>query len=204
MIFDLLHLEGRSLLKLPYDDRRELLESLELNGDSWQTVPVFHDSGADVLAASKAAGMEGVVAKRRNSLYLPGKRSPSWTKVKHIRAQEVVIGGWHAGNGRRAGRIGALLMGIPSEDGLQYVGQVGTGFTEKMLDDLGARLAKHARKTSPFAGELPSAVRREAHYVTPMLVGEVAFSERTTDGLLRHPAWRGLRPDKAVKDVRPE
>ena len=204
IIFDLLHLEGRSLLKLPYDDRRALLESLELNGPSWQTAPVFHESGHDVLEASQAAGMEGVVAKRRDSTYLPGKRSPAWTKVKHISAQEVVIGGWHPGNGRREGGIGSLMMGVPDADGLRYVGQVGTGFSDKMLDDLYARLVKHERKTSPFAGPLPAPARKDAHWVTPTLVGEVAFSERTSDGLLRHPAWRGLRPDKSVADVRDE
>ena len=85
--------------------------------------------------------MEGVVAKRRDSTYLPGRRSPRWRKVKHVRTQEVVIGGWRPGNGRRAGGIGSLMMGVPDEDGLRYVGQVGTGFTDKMLDDLGARLA---------------------------------------------------------------
>jgi len=204
VIFDLLHLEGRSLLKLPYSHRRGLLESLELTGPSWQTAPVFHDSGADVLAASAAAGMEGVVAKQLDSTYAPGRRSPSWIKLKHTRTQEVVIGGWHPGNGRRAGRIGSLMMGVPSPDGLIYVGQVGTGFTERMLDDLGARLRRHERKTSPFLGELPSAIRRDAHWTAPKLVGEVAFSERTSDGLLRHPAWRGLRPDKSPDDVHPE
>jgi bifunctional non-homologous end joining protein LigD len=204
VIFDLLHLEGQSLLKLPYTDRRELLESLELSGTSWQTAPVFHDSGRDVLEASAAAGMEGVLAKRSSSTYLPGKRSPNWTKVKHVRTQEVVIGGWHPGNGRRAGGIGSLMMGVPDADGLRYVGQVGTGFTDKMLDDLGARLAKHERKTSPFAGQLPAPARKDAHWVTPILVGEVAFGERTSDGLLRHPSWRGLRPDKAVQDVHDE
>jgi len=204
VIFDLLHLDGRSLLKLAYSGRRELLESLELTGPSWQTAPVFHDSGADVLAASAGAGMEGVVAKRLDSSYLPGRRSSSWIKVKHARTQEVVIGGWHPGNGRRAGRIGSLMMGIPSEDGLTYVGQVGTGFSEKSLDDLGARLGRLERKTSPFVGQLPAAVRKTAHWTTPTLVGEVAYTERTADGLLRHPAWRGLRPDKSAADVRPE
>jgi bifunctional non-homologous end joining protein LigD len=204
VIFDLLHLDGRSLLKLAYSDRRELLESLELTGPSWQTAPVFHDSGADVLAASAGAGMEGVVAKRLDSTYLPGRRSPSWIKVKHARTQEVVIGGWHPGNGRRAGRIGSLMMGIPSENGLIYVGQVGTGFSEKLIDDLGARLGRLERKTSPFLGQLPAAVRKTAHWTTPTLVGEVAYTERTADGLLRHPAWRGLRPDKSAADVRPE
>ncbi len=204
VIFDLLHLDGRSLLGETYDARRELLDTLELDGASWQVSPVFSGPGADVLAASRTQGLEGVVAKRHTSRYEPGKRSPAWRKIKHVRTQEVVVGGWRPGNGRRAGRIGSLMLGIPDDGGLRYVGQVGTGFTEALLTDLGARLARLARKSSPFADQLPSAVRRDAHWVTPKLVGEVAFTEWTSDGLLRHPSWRGLRPDKSPSEVRPE
>ncbi len=201
VIFDLLHLDGRSLLALPYDDRRELLESLDLGGPSWQCAPVFYDSGRDVLDASAAAGMEGVVAKRRDSRYHPGRRSPDWIKVKHVRTQEVVIGGWRSGNGRRSGSIGSLMLGVPGEGGLRYVGQVGTGFTDQMLVTLLTQLRRHERKSSPFTEPLPKAVAADAHWVTPRLVGEVAFTEQTADGRLRHPAWRGLRPDKSVTDV---
>jgi bifunctional non-homologous end joining protein LigD len=204
VIFDVLHLEGRSLLREPYDTRRELLDTLELGGPSWQVSPVFSGPGRDVLAASRTQGMEGVVAKRHASTYEPGKRSQAWRKVKHVRTQEVIIGGWRPGNGRRAGRIGSLMLGIPDDGGLRYVGQVGTGFTEALLADLGARLARLERKSSPFAAALPSAVRRDARWVTPKLVGEVAFTEWTSDGLLRHPSWRGLRPDKSPDEVRPE
>jgi bifunctional non-homologous end joining protein LigD len=204
VIFDVLHLEGRSLLREPYDTRRELLDTLELGGPSWQVSPVFSGPGRDVLAASRTQGMEGVVAKRHTSTYEPGKRSQAWRKVKHVRTQEVIIGGWRPGNGRRAGRIGSLMLGIPDDGGLRYVGQVGTGFTEALLADLGARLARLERKSSPFAAALPSAVRRDARWVTPKLVGEVAFTEWTSDGLLRHPSWRGLRPDKSPDEVRPE
>jgi bifunctional non-homologous end joining protein LigD len=204
VIFDVLHLEGRSLLREPYDTRRELLDTLELGGPSWQVSPVFSGPGRDVLAASRTQGMEGVVAKRHTSTYEPGKRSQAWRKVKHVRTQEVIIGGWRPGNGRRAGRIGSLMLGIPDDGGLRYVGQVGTGFTEALLADLGARLARLERKSSPFAAALPTAVRRDARWVTPKLVGEVAFTEWTSDGLLRHPSWRGLRPDKSPDEVRPE
>jgi bifunctional non-homologous end joining protein LigD len=204
VVFDLLHLDGRSLLREPYDTRRELLDGLELGGDSWQVSPVFSGPGADVLAASGDQGMEGVVAKRRSSTYQPGRRTPNWRKIKHVRTQEVVIGGWRPGNGRRAGRIGSLMLGIPEDGSLRYVGQVGTGFTGALLDDLGARLGRLERKSAPFAGVLPSAVRRDAQWVTPKLVGEVAFTEWTGDGLLRHPSWRGLRPDKSPEEVRPE
>ena len=204
VIFDLLHLDGRSLLREPYEKRREQLDALGLAGASWQVSPVFDGPGADVLAASRDQGMEGVLAKRRDSIYEPGKRTQTWRKVKHVRAQEVIIGGWRPGKGRRADKIGSLILAIPENGKLRYVGQVGTGFTEALLADLGARLGRLERKSSPFATELPRAVRRDAHWVTPKLVGEVAFTEWTPDGLLRHPSWRGLRPDKSPEDVRPE
>jgi len=201
LIFDLLHLDGRSLLDVPYRDRRELLTSLDLAGPSWQTPPAFDGAGAAAFAASRDQGLEGVVAKRLDSRYVPGRRSPDWVKVKNFRTQEVVVGGWTLGKGRRADTIGALLLGIPEPAGLQYVGQVGTGFTEQTLADLHARLTRLARKSSPFSPDVPRADCRDANWVTPKLVGEVVFSEWTSDGRLRHPSWRGLRPDKAASDV---
>ena len=204
VVFDLLRLDGQSLLKQPYDQRRELLESLDLDAGACRTAPVFYESGADVLAVSRAQGMEGVVAKRRDSVYEAGRRSTAWRKVKHVRTQEVVIGGWKDGQGGRSGRIGSLMMGIPDADGLRYIGQVGTGFTEAMLADLAGRLSALARPTSPFAGRVPVEVGRAGHWAEPVLVGEVAFNEWTDDGILRHPAWRGLRPDKHPGDVRLE
>jgi bifunctional non-homologous end joining protein LigD len=204
VIFDLLHLDGRSMLREPYHRRRDELDTLGLAGDSWQLSPVFSGPGADVLAASGVQGMEGVLAKRRASSYEAGKRSRAWRKIKHVRTQEVLIGGWRPGKGRRAGTIGSLMLGIPEDGRLRYVGRVGTGFTEALLADLGTRLGRLERKSAPFAAQLPSAVRRDARWVMPKLVGEVAFTEWTADGLLRHPCWRGLRPDKSPEDVRPE
>jgi bifunctional non-homologous end joining protein LigD len=204
VIFDLLHVDGRSLLPESYEMRRAQLDALRLAGASWQLSPVFDGPGVDVLAASRAEGMEGVLAKRRDSVYEPGKRTPSWRKVKHVRMQEVIVGGWRPGKGRREGKIGSLVLGIPDDGGLRYAGQVGTGFTDALLADLSSRLARLERKSSPFVTVLPSAVRRDAHWVTPKLVGEVAFTEWTPDGLLRHPSWRGLRPDKSPEDVRLE
>jgi bifunctional non-homologous end joining protein LigD len=201
LIFDLLHLDGRSLLDVPYRDRRELLMSLELAGPSWQTPPAFDGAGSAAFAASREQGLEGVVAKRLDSRYAPGRRSPDWVKVKNFRTQEVVIGGWTPGKGRRTDTIGALLLGLPGPDGLSYIGQVGTGFTEQTLADLYARLRRIARKSSPFTPDVPRADARDANWVTPRLVGEVVFSEWTGDGRLRHPSWRGLRPDKAPADV---
>jgi bifunctional non-homologous end joining protein LigD len=203
LIFDLLHLEGRSLLALPYEDRRAQLEGLELSGEAWQTPPAFSGGGADAARVSREQGLEGVVAKRLASRYRPGRRSDDWIKVKNIRTQEVVVGGWMPGAGRRAGGIGSLLLGIPDDDGLVFVGKVGTGFDQKALDDLGRRLGPAERKTSPFV-DVPRADAKDARWVTPRLVGEVAFSEWTGDGRLRHPSWRGLRPDKSLGDVRRE
>ncbi len=203
LIFDLLHLDGRSLLELPYSDRRQLLDGLELEGAHWRTPSVLRGGGAAAVRASRRQGQEGVIAKRRSSRYRPGRRSPDWVKIKNIRTQEVVVGGWRPGQGRRAGTIGSLLLGLPGDDGLCYVGNVGTGFTEETLADLMTRLRKLTRRTSPFT-EVPNVVAREAQWVTPRLVGEVRFTEWTGDGRLRHPSWRGLRPDKAVGDVRRE
>jgi len=201
LAFDVLHLDGRSLLEEPYVERRRVLESLELSGPSWQTPPHFEGDGDAVLAASKAQGLEGVMVKRLDARYYPGKRSDCWLKVKNLQTQEVVIGGWKPGAGRRAGAIGSLLIGVPGPDGLEFAGHVGTGFTEKMLRDLEAQLAPLARADSPFATSVPREHAKTAKWVEPTVVGEVAFGEWTREGRLRHPAWRGLRPDKAPVDV---
>jgi bifunctional non-homologous end joining protein LigD len=200
LLFDVLHLQGRSLLRLPYTERRDILAGLQLAGPSWQAPPAFAGNGAEAVRLSKEQGLEGVMAKRLASPYLPGRRSGDWIKVKNIRAQEVVIGGWRPGSGRRAGTIGALLLGLPGNGGLTYAGKVGTGFTDDMLADLLARLSRLARSTSPFS-DAPRTEARDANWVTPRLVGEVAFAEWTDDGRLRHPAWRGLRPDKRPDQV---
>jgi len=204
LVFDVLSVGGRPLLRTPYSERRAALVGLDVNGDAWRVPPSFRGPGADVLAASKETGLEGVVAKRLTSVYLPGRRSPDWRKVKHVRMQEVVIAGWRPGRGRREGGLGSLILGVQGPAGLEHVGGVGTGFTERMLDDLGVRLARLGRATSPFAHELPRAETRDARWVEPRLVGEVVFTEWTPDGRLRHPSWRGLRPDKAPGEVRRE
>ncbi len=201
-VFDLLHLDGQDLVDLPYTARRELLDSLDLDGAAAVAVPpVFAGDGAAAVATSRERDLEGVVAKRRDSRYEAGRRSRSWVKVKHVRMQEVVVGGWRPGEGRRAGGIGSLLLGIPGADGLQYVGHVGTGFTEAMLAELGSLLEPLSRPTSAFAHELPRADARDAAWVEPRLVGEVAFAEWTQDDRLRHPVWRGLRDDKSPDEV---
>ena len=203
LIFDVLHLDGRSTLAMPYADRRSLLESLELDGPRWQTTPSFAGDGALILNAAAEQRMEGVVAKRVSSRYRPGRRSPDWVKVTTAHNIEVVIGGWRPGNGRRAGMVGSLLLGVPagSGDGLRYVGQVGTGFTDDMLRTLTATLRGMDRAQSPFVTPVPADRARGAHWVQPSLVGEVTFREWTPDGRMRLPSWRGLRPDKTPAEV---
>jgi bifunctional non-homologous end joining protein LigD len=202
LVFDLLHMDGKSLLTKPYSERRSALEALGLEGASWAVPPAFPGPGDDVLAAAKARGLEGVVAKRKDSIYEPGKRSGAWVKVKLERMQEVVVVGWKPGEGRRAGTIGSLLLAVHDEAGrLEYAGHVGTGFTDRMLDELKAQLAPLERADSPTADEIPRMHARHARWVKPKVVGEVVFTEWTKDGRMRHPAWRGLRPDKRAKEV---
>ena len=201
LAFDVVYLDGRDTLALPYDERRELLDSLGLDGPGIAVPPAFGGNGSAALAASHQRRLEGVVAKRRDSRYEPGRRSRAWVKAKHVRTQEVLIGGWRPGSGSREGKIGSLLVGIPGPAGLRYVGHVGTGFSEAALAELGLQLARLARRTSPFSPQLARTDSRDAVWVAPRLVGEVAFSEWTKDGRLRHPAWRGLRPDKDPEDV---
>jgi bifunctional non-homologous end joining protein LigD len=199
VLFDLLWLDGHSLMELPYTERRARLEKLELDGERWQ-VPAFHaGAGSALLAATREQGLEGVVAKRLDSRYTPGRRAGSWLKIKHSRRQELVIGGWTDGKGSRSAGIGALHLGVHDEHGaLRYAGRVGTGFDRSELERLADLLRPLARKHSPFAGTQPP---RGAHFVEPQLVCEVEFTEWTRDGLLRHPSYKGLREDKQAKTV---
>ncbi len=204
VLFDLMSLDGQSLLRQDYDTRRALL--VELLGDQRGLiqVPQNFDGGPDeVLQISKSLGLEGIVAKRRSSIYQAGSRGHTWLKIKNLLTQEVVIGGWKPGQGRRDGGVGSLLLGIPNADGLAYVGKVGTGFTDAMLTDIQAKVDKLARKTSPFI-DVPRIDAKDARWITPSLVGEVRYGEFTHDQRLRHPSWRGWRPDKTPDEVRME
>jgi bifunctional non-homologous end joining protein LigD len=203
VIFDLLYLEGRNLMGEPYRRRRELLEGLELSGDSWQTPGHSVGRAKQLLEASRRQQLEGILMKRLDSPYSPGKRTGSWLKVKNTMRQELVIGGWTPGEGRRRERLGALLLGHFEEDGgepvLRYAGKVGTGFSERDLAALTARLGPLARESSSFAaGPAPP---KNAHFVEPQLVAEIEFRELTAEGLLRHGSFKGLREDKAAPDV---
>jgi bifunctional non-homologous end joining protein LigD len=202
--FDVLHRGGRSLLDRPYTRRREELDALDLErSDVAQTPPSWTgDAGPEVMEAAKEQGLEGVVAKRLDSAYQPGRRSPAWVKTPLNRTQEVLLCGWKPGGGRRAGTLGSLLLGAHDGEGrLRYLGGVGTGFTQRMLGDLLDLLRPLARDTPPFDEPVPRPDARNAHWVEPGIVGEVEFRSWTPDRHLRHPSWRGLRPDRDPAEI---
>ncbi|HEY2714655.1 MAG TPA: DNA ligase D, partial [Solirubrobacterales bacterium] len=202
LVFDLLYLDGRNLMDEPYSSRRELLEGLALEGESWQTPAHSVGHAKELLAAAAERQLEGIVLKRLDSRYAPGKRNGSWLKVKNLGRQEFVIGGWLPGEGRRKSTLGALLLGYHDPEGgagaeLRYAGRVGTGFSERTLRELLERLRPLARRSNPFGRRGP----KGANYVEPILVAEVEYRELTQEGLIRHGSFKGLREDKPAADV---
>ena len=202
-LFDLLSHGGEDLASHPLSARRALLEELTTaSADHIVVPPVFDDVDA-ALAASREFGLEGVVVKDPASGYRRGIRSESWLKLKLTRTQEVVIGAIRPGRGLRSGSIGSLLLGIPGPAGLEYVGRVGTGFSDAALARLDELLTPLRTDENPFVG-IPDADASDALWVRPAVVGEVEFAEFTPGGILRHSRWRGLRPDKSPAEVRRE
>jgi bifunctional non-homologous end joining protein LigD len=193
VIFDLLYLDGRLTLPLAYEDRRTILEELGLEGPAWRTPAYHRGEGTALLEATKNLGIEGVIAKRLDGTYEPGRRATGWIKVKNVNIQDVVIGGWTPGEGGRSGRLGALAVGMMEDGKLVYAGKVGTGFTQEMLGVLMRELEPRRRDTSPFAGRQPP---KGTVFVEPELVAGVEFREWTRTGTLRAPSFKGLRPDK--------
>ncbi len=198
-IFDLLYLDGHSLMGHRYEERREQLESLKLTGPAWRVPAARRRSGTRLLRATREQGLEGIVAKRRDSTYEAGRRTGAWVKVKNVLRQELVVGGWIPGEGRRTNRIGALLMGYYESGDFRYAGRVGTGFTEKMLGELAAKLTPLKRETSPFASapRLPN----NTVFVEPCVVAEVELREWTAEKIMRAPSFKGLREDKSPREV---
>ncbi|MEJ3404164.1 ATP-dependent DNA ligase [Rathayibacter sp. YIM 133350] len=202
LLFDVLELDGADLIREPYSRRRAVLSSVveERTGSPIGVPDAFEGDLEAAIRTSRQLGLEGVLAKELDSPYTEGRRSGAWIKIKHVSTQEVVIGGWRPGKGRREGTIGSLLVGIPDGDGLEFVGRVGTGFREADLAMLHRTLTGLGSGQSPFH-EVPRAEAADARWVKPDIVGEVEFSEWTRGGSMRHPTWRGLRPDKAPADV---
>jgi bifunctional non-homologous end joining protein LigD len=199
VLFDVIWADGRNTMALPYTERRAILADLVPEpGPCWQVSTMHVGDGAALLAAAEQQQLEGIVAKRMDSIYEPGRRSRNWLKIKLQRRQEMVIGGWLPGEGHRSGKLGALLIGYYDDTGLRFSGKVGTGFTEKVLQDLGRRLAALSRDTSPFADPVPW---KQARWVDPELIGEIEYTEWTQGNTLRHPSFKGLRDDKDPKDV---
>jgi len=205
-VFDLLSLDGHDTTGLPFAERRRLLAELLAPGPSW-ALSAIHDDGHALYEAAVALGLEGVMAKRLDSAYEAGRRAASWRKIKIRRQQELVVGGWAEGSGRRAGHFGALLVGYYDDDALRYAGRVGTGFDDRELARLRPLLVgletaiDGSPAPDPFVPTPPAAHRRGAHWVRPELVVEVAFGEWTQDGRLRHPSYLGQRTDKDPHEV---
>jgi bifunctional non-homologous end joining protein LigD len=200
LLFDLLEHDGKSLLRAPYDERRARLLEVVRPSKRVQVPPAFEGGLEAAIRSSRELGLEGIMAKDRRSGYVVGRRTSSWVKIKHHSTQEVLVVGWKPGQGRRADVVGSLLLGIPDETGIRYVGKVGTGFSDKELDAITARILPLKIADSP-AHDVPRPDARDAHWISPDLVAEVEFGEWTHTGRLRQPSWRGWRPDKKPEDV---
>jgi bifunctional non-homologous end joining protein LigD len=212
LVFDLLWFGEADLTGEPYRERRRRLAELVLPAGPVEVVSAFtHDdlARADrtplaLLDAASAGGYEGLIAKRLDSRYYPGRRTLEWVKHPLIQTQEVIVCGWRPGKGRRDGLPGGLLLGAHDRDtgDLVYLGDVGTGFTDRAIRDMGERLLRLERPDPPFAHELSREDTRHARWVEPVLVGEVVYRQFTrTDRRLRHAAWRGLRPDRESEEI---
>jgi bifunctional non-homologous end joining protein LigD len=202
LVFDLLQLDGRSLLELGYRERRALLDGLGLTGPFWQTPPWF--PGEDfqaVQGVSVAQRMEGVLAKRLDSAYVPGVRTDYWRKIKNVLRQEVIVAGYKPGQGNRTGQVGSLLIGVHDAGQLIYAGHVGTGFSVETLSMLGSKLEPLRRPDSPFDEPVPPEHARNAVWVEPKLVIDVTFDRWTKAGRMRAPVYKGLRDDIDPADV---
>ncbi|HLS33679.1 MAG TPA: ATP-dependent DNA ligase, partial [Brevibacterium sp.] len=202
MVFDMLRdaVDG-DLTNRPYAQRRALLADRLETGTRVQIPDDLGVPLTTALEVSRDLNLEGVVAKRVDGVYRPGRRSDDWVTIKLESHQEVVIIGRREGRGSRARTFGSLLLAVPVDGALHYAGRVGTGFGDDDLEEISARLSRLSRKTPP-AADVPAADRRDASWVSPKIVAEVRHSGRTRDGRLRHPVWRGLRRDKEPREVR--
>ncbi|MGH2817794.1 MAG: non-homologous end-joining DNA ligase [Actinomycetota bacterium] len=208
LAFDLLYLDGKSLIERPIEERKQMLEELVVPSQSVQISPFVAGEGTALFNAAGQQQLEGIVAKKLGSPYRPGKRTRDWLKIKTLHDADVVIGGWTQGEGSRSGSFGALLVGAYTDDGLRFLGAVGTGFSQRTLDDLVPRLKAVETDEPPFISD-PTGTKpanfgkpiRAPHWARPELVAKVEFRELTSGGRLRAPSFKGLREDKEADDV---
>jgi bifunctional non-homologous end joining protein LigD len=203
VVFDVLGINGHETMGLPYEQRRQLLATLVEPGESW-IVPAFSTglgSGAALASSTQAAGAEGIVAKRLDSPYVPGKRATTWRKIKHRLRQEFVIGGWTEGTGARSSTFGSVALGYYEGDELRFCGTAGSGFDQARLDSTHRWMKAHELPVCPFTPTPPREVTRVSRWCQPLLIAECAFAEWTAEGLMRHPVFLGLRDDKSPHDV---
>lgn len=204
ILFDVLYLDAHRTTSLPYTRRRELLEELTLVGPHWRVGPSVIGDGESVLVAARQHQMEGVVAKRLDSTYEPGRRSPNWLKIKIVHRQEFVVCGWRTERGSPR-NLGALLIGYHDRKTgeLQYAGSLGTGFNGHTLAEMEKLLASRTIKTNPFNDQVPRSTRGscDVHFVRPDLVVEAEYRRWPADGLVQQASFKGLRTDKRAKEV---
>lgn len=202
MVFDLLRLDDRDLLREPLETRRALLREA-FDGSSWQ-VPASYDDGQMLHAATLEQGLEGIVSKRRDSRYVPGERSRAWLKMPHRHRGSYVVGGWRPQVGTAGttstGRLAALLVGEMTPDGLSYRGRVGSGIAAKQSPELQELLAPLERGESPFADEVPRIDARDTHWVEPAVVVDLDTHGHGYDRL-RQPSYQGVRSDLRPEDL---
>ena len=206
LVFDLLYLDGKSTMERSYLQRRDMLEQLTLVGPSWQVPPAHVGEGAAMLQAAREQQLEGIVAKHVDSVYVPGRRSPDWLKIKVVARQEFVIGGWVPEGGNNTSRIGSILLGYyePATNGgrggrvLRFAGGVGTGFNDRWHKTLSATLRPLTRATSPFVDPVP---KKDAIFVEPILVAEIEYRRWPAGGMVHQGAFKGLRTDKDARKV---
>jgi bifunctional non-homologous end joining protein LigD len=197
-LFDLLHLDGRSTMHLPLVERRALLEELTLQGPNWQVSPLHANQGRTMLEAARTNMLEGIVAKRLDSPYVPGARTGDWQKIKLVLRQEFVIGGW-TNEKNLDGGLGALQLGYyDAERKLRFAGPVGSGFSNATTRSLLKQLAALETDRTPFADKLP---RRDVRWTKPSMVVEVEFRRWPEGGMLQQAAFKGVRVDKDPRAV---
>jgi bifunctional non-homologous end joining protein LigD len=199
LAFDVLRLDGRDLLDEPLSARRRVLEDLDLNHDRWQTPPLYAD-GQMLFDATYQQSLEGIVSKRASSRYRPGQRSKDWLKFAHRRRESFVVGGWRRETDSRE-RLGAVLVGQPSVDGLLYRGRVGSGIAGRKAAVLREVLEGLTRDSTPFADEVPRPDALGTTWVEPVLVVDVESLGPSAQGRIRQPSYVGTRADLTPEDL---